>query len=433
MCNRFQLNVQEQFQKFVREYEDYVAPILRARGYKRKDSYERTVLFTFGEMTFTRSRWYRNGKQLIPLDEKLGLIPYERYSKELLYQVTRLGGFLPYRKVVEVVKMMYGIEITKDTVLKALKLSTLLFDMKKEVTAWAEPLEQKTVADIIYIEGDGVMVKTTDTSVERYNMDLSHFVVHTGRKKVGQNRYELQNKKEFIATNYREAVDAVLDYLYQNFAINRSTTLVTNSDCGKGYGYKIFEDIAKALKIRHHEHFWDSYHVNQAIKDLTRPYPSEIREYFFKGLREHKWSIVNVAFDTLESLEENEQKLTTIMDFKRKLRNRWKHTLASDKRGLPAGSIGIMESQHRKITYRMKHQGMYWSVRGADTMSQVIIAESEGELRDLFFGDWQKTYQKNVFQGMTAGEVQKLEPEHQVHSLDDKYKIILKRRRHPFK
>ena len=32
-----------------------------------------------------------------------------------------------------------------------------------------------------------------------------------------------------------------------------------------------------------------------------------------------------------------------------------------------------MESQHRKITYRMKHRGMYWSLKGAYTMSRLII------------------------------------------------------------
>ena len=52
-----------------------------------------------------------------------------------------------------------------------------------------------------------------------------------------------------------------------------------------------------------------------------------------------------------------------------------------------------MESQHRKVTYRMKNRGMYWSEKGADTMSQTILLNHTGELRDLFFGEWRKSYQ----------------------------------------
>ena len=53
-----------------------------------------------------------------------------------------------------------------------------------------------------------------------------------------------------------------------------------------------------------------------------------------------------------------------------------------------------MESQHRKVSYRMKRRGMYWSIKGADTMSRMIILDYQKELRDLFFGDWRDAYEK---------------------------------------
>lgn len=42
----------------------------------------------------------------------------------------------------------------------------------------------------------------------------------------------------------------------------------------------------------------------------------------------------------------------------------------------------------------MKHRVMYWSIRGADTMSRMIILDYQKELRDLFFGDWREEYEK---------------------------------------
>ncbi|MCW1089742.1 ISLre2 family transposase, partial [Streptococcus anginosus] len=76
-----------------------------------------------------------------------------------------------------------------------------------------EEQPQKIQADKIYLEGDGVMVKTTSGGDERHNTDLAHFLVHTGIKKVGKNRYILQNKHEIIHTNYETAREELLDYL----------------------------------------------------------------------------------------------------------------------------------------------------------------------------------------------------------------------------
>ncbi|MGC4432635.1 ISLre2 family transposase, partial [Streptococcus suis] len=69
-------------------------------------------------VTFERSRW-SNGKRVrIPVDEKLGLAKRISISKELMFQITHLATLVPYRKVVEIVELMYGIYISKDTVIR---------------------------------------------------------------------------------------------------------------------------------------------------------------------------------------------------------------------------------------------------------------------------------------------------------------------------
>lgn len=52
-------NNQRSFLKMIEAYEKKIAPSMRAQGYKRINQKERTVIFSFGEMTFTRSRWKR--------------------------------------------------------------------------------------------------------------------------------------------------------------------------------------------------------------------------------------------------------------------------------------------------------------------------------------------------------------------------------------
>ncbi|MBY5035340.1 hypothetical protein K6V78_09850 [Streptococcus gallolyticus] len=93
---------------------------------------QRTVLFPFGEITFTRSRWYKDGKCIVPVDEKLGLEKNSRYSPEFLYHIAKLSTYMSYRQVVEVVELAYGLYITKDTVLKAVKKATSLMEERAE-------------------------------------------------------------------------------------------------------------------------------------------------------------------------------------------------------------------------------------------------------------------------------------------------------------
>lgn len=106
-----QENNRQTFLKMIEKYESYIAPIMRTQGFKRINQKERTVIFSFGEMTFSRSRWKKGDVVRIPVDEKLGLKPRARFSQELLYQLTTLSNFMPYRKVVSVMELLKNIYI----------------------------------------------------------------------------------------------------------------------------------------------------------------------------------------------------------------------------------------------------------------------------------------------------------------------------------
>ncbi|WP_105116114.1 ISLre2 family transposase [Streptococcus suis] len=380
------------FLKFVEQFERDLVPKMKARGYKRSSNSERTVLFTFGEVTFSRSRWYKDGVCRIPLDEKLGLQKHVRHSGELIYQVAQLSTYMSYRQVVEVVKMVYGLDITKDTVDKAVKLSGVLLDQQEKYRFFEEEKKEKASPDVLYIEGDGLLVKSCEEGDERRNKELAHFIIHEGSQEELKNRFALQGKKEFVSTNHSKAKDQLLDYLFNHYQLSSHTILVTNSDEGKGYQYSTFQEMAKAFHVVRHEHFWDSYHLNLKIKEVTRDFPQQVRDQFFKAIQTNSTEKLEIAFDTLESLIEDEQQLEQFKDFKRKLSRNFDFTIPAKLRGLQSTGIGIMESQHRKITYRMKKRGMYWSTRGLDTMANLILLRHEGNLRDLFFGDWRKQY-----------------------------------------
>lgn len=328
------------FEEYISNYDESMIPVMKARGYQCIHSMERTVAFTFGEFTFAfkRRRWKKGNEWVVPVDDMLGLPKNVRFSWEFMYQVAHLATIMAYDKVVQVIEMTKGICITKPTVVKAVKLCTQLIQEK---------------------------------------------VVHTGSRKIGSNRFELQDKKEFISLDNRQTREQVLDYLYNHFEITEETFLVTNSDGGHGYTPYIFKEIAKTLKINRHEHFWDEYHVNQKLNTFFKPYPEELLE---QALR--------LVLDTTERLLATEAELEVFQSFKKKLLQSFQYTEPAPLRGFSHAGIGVMETQHRKITYRMKHRGMYWTMEGAETMTQMILLVDKGELYNLFLGSWRDEYAK---------------------------------------
>ncbi|MGT2754707.1 ISLre2 family transposase [Streptococcus ovis] len=380
------------FLKELERYEKEIATSLRARGYTKINKSPRTVLFPFGEITFYRSRWYKDGQCFVPVDEKLGLEKNSRFSPEFLYHISRLSTYMSYRQVVEVVELVYGLFITKDTVLKAVRKATALIKEQSEYRFLGEEKNEKRKPKYLYIEGDGVFLKANSHERSKYNAELTHFVVHEGCDEMTETRSSLQNKKEFVAVG-KGAREALLDYLYNHYDLT-DTILITNSDGGSGYSPAVFRDIAKAMNVKQHEHFWDAYHVNKIINDLSRGFSFDAGRILSEAIARHDRKKLRLALDTIESMIEDEEETKNFQKIYRRFISDFRYTKPAKMRGLSSKGIGIIESQHRKITYRMKNQGMSWSISGLETMSQLILLRHEGNMRDLFFGTWREEYKK---------------------------------------
>lgn len=404
---------EEAFLKAVTRYDDQVAPSMRARGYKLKNRSARTVAFIFGEICFERNRWYKKGTCKVPVDEWLGLEKHSRFSMELIYQINQISTCTTYRKTADLIEFMTGINLTKDTVLKAVKRAAALKKEQEEYDLLSLPEvteENKKSPERLYIEGDGVWVKTRSKQGEeaKYS-NISHYVIHTGSEQIGQSkRRQLKNKKNVLSLKVSKAKEQVLDYVYQTFKTDQKTILITNSDGGSGYGDSVFKEFAAALQVQQHEHFWDPYHIKQEIERNYRQKPRELRELLWQAIKKHDKPLLHTALDTTESLIEDEEETVTFQDFAKRLIRDFQYTKPVSLRNLPKKGIGVMESQHRRLTYRMKNQGMIWSIEGAEIMANMILAVEEGSLRDLFFGDWRKAAKKlKELDKLSGGKIKK--------------------------
>lgn len=378
------------FLNMISTLEKTTAQNMLAHGYKRINEKERTVIFSFGQMTYSRSRWKKGSDIRIPVDEHLGIEPHSRYSCEFIYQLVELASIMPYRKVVKVVELLQKVYISKNIVQKALTIAGKRLAEQEEYhslsAAKVDDSTEKIKSPIVFIEGDSVWIKH---SSRKNFVEVNHFIVHTGVKK--GKRHALNNKFEMVSTYYQKAKRHLMDILVSRFDLS-DTIFISNSDGGKGYSPQIFKDIANAFQPKQHIHFWDAYHVNQLLLKLLAPFPKELMQQAFRAIREQNNMQLKAVLETAASLIEPGEKQEEFERIEKQLLTNFNYTARPSNYGLSSSGIGIIESNHRKITYRMKKRGMYWSRHGAETMSRIIILSDSGELKDLFLGEWRQDY-----------------------------------------
>lgn len=378
-----------QFLKKIEKLDDELMPQMKLQGWKYRKRSEKTVTFSLGVVRYRRRGYSKDGMWRYPVDEELGIVKYGRYSPELLYQIADYATSMPLRQVSAKFEASAQLYIGKSKVHSTTRKVSKLFEDREEYRYFEETeMIEKIKAQAIYIEGDGVMVKAQE---KERGIDMAHFLVHTGSERISGNRYQLKDKSEVISNHHAVAVEQLEDLLTNHYEITSDTLLITNSDMGKGYTPYIFKEIASLFQCRH-EHFWDAKHLNMKIKERFRKLPYELEQRLFSAIQLHSKKSTRVILDTAESLIDNEEELGLFNKFKTKLLQNFQYTKPAELRGFSHRGIGVMETQHCKLTYRMKRRGMYWSEEGANTMSKMILAVYNHSLRDLFFGTWREEY-----------------------------------------
>lgn len=369
--------------------------LLEKEGWFYKETAERRVMFTFGEVVLVRRCYIKKGKRRYPVDEYLGLEPYSRYSKELLYKIAVTAVDLTCRKATAHFKELLHLDISKDTVHKARKIATQLYEEREEYRFFDEEEFIKKEVKVLYIEGDGLLLSTPEANDKKKKTDFSHFLIHEGLEKEYGKRKKTVQRHEIWAASNKAAREKVIDYLYNHYEITTDTLLITNSDMGHGYTPYIFEEIAKTFSCQH-VHFWDKYHLRKEISQMMKPFPLTFEEELFQAIAKHDKKAAKEVLNKATVLipEEEEAFCESFVKFSRKLLRNFTYTQSPESRGLSSAGIGIMESNHTKLSYRMKKQARHWSVEGALTMGQMILDKAEGKLHDLFFGDWREEYKK---------------------------------------
>lgn len=310
----------------IERLDDEIVEKWKQEGWRVERRDKRTILTSFGQMTFLRRRMKKEGEAgCYPLDDAMGFRKYQRMTAYFEYLVAQVAAGATYRQTAAAVSTLTTNTISHQqvgNVIRAVgKRCEEQEDAQKEV---ADEGQQLREPEVLMIEGDGVTIRPQGT---RNHLEIHRFQIAEGVRMNGKRR-ELVGTHYVASFSRQDAVDQMISYLGSHYDLS-NTIVLSNSDGGSGYEKEVFDEIiGKALR---HEHFRDRYHVNQKIKDRVGWAGKALNKALHKALRECDWERVCTVLDTIAS----------------KRRRRTTDGACGAAQGLPPAELGLPRQSRR--------------------------------------------------------------------------------------
>lgn len=344
------------------------------KGFEIDRVENRTVQFSFGPVEMKRRRMRKKGeKSVVPLDSTLGLEKYKRYSPLVEMKAAYLASDSVYRKASDAIELLTPIAMSHGAV------HSVTQRMGEALQRWTDkaplsdvtPQKDKKKVPVLFIEGDGLLLKGSKAERPELHRIQLHEGVRTDKK-----RPELIHSFMFESTeSSQKAFERASKFIEKEYDL-RETIVISNSDGGSGYEKDKFDLIIGAC--HRHEHFRDPFHVHRKIKDRLR-FDKEMAGFMIQAVRSYKEeqveALLHTASSRLDDPEKEAEYQEDIIRLGDYLKRNWASIRPLKQRQLPVTKgIGVCESGHRPFSYRMKHQGRGFSKEGAGNLAAVISA-----------------------------------------------------------
>lgn len=342
----------------------------------------RTLQLSFGIVEINRHRMKKAGeKSVIPFDKAIGLKPRIRQSPLVEMKVAQMASDGAYRKAADAINLLTNFSLSHTSIHTITqKIGGAIQEWTEEIPLQDEtPQKDKKKVPVLFIEGDGLMLTK---GREKKRPEIHRVQFHEGIEYKGkQKRPVLKNSQLFESTvSSEEAFKRTSLWLEKTYDM-RETIVLSNSDGGSGYGKDRFHQIVG--QCQRHEHFRDTYHVNEKIKQRMH-FDKEMEKKTRAAVRAYDHDLVEACLTTAESrINFNDEKaseyLEGLIKLKAYLHRNWDSLKPLTLRDLPVSKgLGICESNHRPYSYRMKRQGRGFSAKGAGNVAAIISARKNG-------------------------------------------------------
>lgn len=365
------------------------------QGWKVERNDSRTIQYIFGPVQYKRTLMKDpDGNNHYPLDDWLGIKKHQRYSPLVEVQVAELVSDATYRDTAKFIEAWTPVEISHQTVKTILERvgkiqgdydQALVDDMEE-----AAYLPEGKKVDFFYAEADGVYVRSTE---KNKNIEIHHAITYEGWEKNGK-RVSLKAPRTVLTTKSIAKFWDEVQTLTANEYSLENTRIITNSDGGNGYIAEKFQTAFSQSKYTVINQL-DAYHITQGLNRTLgmrdKIFKPKIREAIqLKDLEKFE-----LWLTTYESTLDQDKDIEKVRQFRTYITKNWDRIFdwrdriedaPSDARGL-----GAMESNQRRITFRMKKRGMHWSKKGCEAMVKVKQGIFNDTLREAYIGHIKRT------------------------------------------
>lgn len=357
------------------------------------------IQFTFGNVRYRRTLMYDdNGEPHYPLDSWLGFRKRQCYSPLVEIKVAELASNSTYRESSWILSEWTAVDIshtTVGTIVRRVGEAQALADkeMVLDLEYAAELPKGKKEVDYLYTEADGVFVRDVK---KKKHIEVSHGIMYEGWSKNGK-RVSLKRPKVIMTTKSIDEFWEEMKAFSANEYALQNTQVVSNSDGGAGYSSERFKEVYSQSNYPL-LHQLDEYHIQQDINRTFGYRKNEWKDKVREALKEHDLDKFTLILDTYESQLEMDKDIEKVTKFRTYILNHWDYisdwrnrvdSYPKDARGL-----GAMESNQRRITFRMKRRGMHWSKAGAEAMVKIKQGIANDTLRKVYLDSQQRSYRK---------------------------------------
>ena len=364
-------------------------------GWKVSRNDYRTIQYIFGPVEFKRTLMVDpDGNNHYPMDEWLGIKKHQRYSPLVEVKVAELASDATYRDTAKFINTWTPVELSHQTVKTILEKvgkcqseydQTLVEEMDE-----ASSLPEGKKVDYLYAEADGVFVRTTKKGKKQ---EVRHAILYEGWEKNGK-RVSIKAPLTILTTQSDSKFWAEVQSISAHNYSLENTRVITNSDGGHGYTAEKFQTSFSQSKYTVLNQL-DAYHINQSINRTFGMFEKTFKPKIKEAIDRKDKELFSLWMDTYESTLENDQTIKNFKAFKTYIESNWDRIFdwrdKIEDAPSDARRLGVMESNQRRITFRMKKRGMHWSKNGCEAMVKVKQGIFNDTLRHAYLNGIHRT------------------------------------------
>ncbi len=326
----------------------------------KEKSAPNTLATIFGEVHYHRTYYkHKRTKEYRYLsDELVGISAYDKMDVSLKAKLIEEAVETPYARSGR--KAAETIELSSQSVMNSIReLGPVSSGDVKVSKASATP-------NILYIEADEDHVALQNGGCAEPKL----VYVHEGKKRVGKDRYELQNPRYFggMYKESEELWNEVADYIDQAYDYDKIEKIYLSGD-GAGW-------IKTGVGLINRSTFvLDRYHLNKAVK-VAGAHIENGERGLWRAIREEDKEYLKVVFDTILDGTESETKVEAVRKARTYIVNHWeslKYHYSEEYTGCSAeGHISHIYSD------RLSSRPLGWSRKGVDQMARLRVFTANG-------------------------------------------------------